>query len=65
MHFVIGITTCLNNQDCVGANRHCHRNQSLIEGICVCDDGYKRAVKDSIRCLKISKLINILFGDTL
>ncbi|XP_040563470.1 uncharacterized protein [Lepeophtheirus salmonis] len=48
-----GITNCLNNEDCLGSNRRCHRNSSLLTGICTCKDGFFPAKNDKIACLNI------------
>ena len=50
-----GLLHCLNNEDCLGANRHCFRNASMTEGICTCKAGYKPAEANIIKCLNIRK----------
>lgn len=52
---VKGITSCLNNEDCLGTNRLCHRNITMKQGRCICRPGYKQAVDERIKCLNIAK----------
>jgi len=52
---VKGITSCLNNEDCLGTNRLCHRNITMKEGRCICRPGFKQAVEERIKCLNIVK----------
>ena len=42
---------CLNNEDCLGANRLCFRNASMTEGVCTCKTGFKPAEGNIIKCL--------------
>jgi len=48
-----GYTDCLNDEDCIGADRHCFRNVSMRVGKCQCSDGFKSAKEDPIKCLNI------------
>ena len=51
--FISGLVDCLNDEDCLGAERKCFRNITLHEGKCVCNEGYKQAKEDPIKCLSI------------
>lgn len=51
--FFSGLVDCLNDEDCLGAERKCFRNITLHEGKCVCNEGYKQAKEDPIKCLSI------------
>ena len=53
MIFFSGLVDCLNDEDCLGAERKCFRNITLHEGKCVCNEGYKQAKEDPIKCLSI------------
>ena len=48
---LLGIIDCLNNEDCLGANRICHRNVTMKTGLCICRPGYIKAVGERIKCL--------------
>lgn len=50
-----GIKECYNNEDCLGAHKECYRNTTMAVGICVCEQGYKSAKTDMIKCLSISE----------
>merc|ERR1712213_169329 len=50
-----GLVDCLNDEDCVGADRICFRNITMEVGKCVCQEGYKPAKEDPIKCLNIGK----------
>ena len=56
--FISGITSCLNNEDCLGTNRLCHRNITMKEGRCICRPGFKQAVEERIKCLNIGSYRN-------
>ena len=51
-----GLVDCLNDEDCLGADRICFRNTTMHVGKCICQDGYKPAKEDPIKCLNIGKL---------
>ena len=51
--YILGMTNCYNNQDCLGANRLCHRNTTMKDGVCTCRAGYKQAIGERIKCLNI------------
>ena len=53
-----GITNCDNDQECLGENRECYRNKTMLYGVCVCRDGFRQAVGNKIKCLQISKLLS-------
>ena len=57
MVFFSGLVDCLNDEDCLGAERKCFRNITLHEGKCVCNEGYKQAKEDPIKCLSIGMYI--------
>ena len=50
---ITGYTDCLNDEDCLGADRICFRNSSMKVGKCQCADGFKPAKEDPIKCLNI------------
>ena len=54
--FIAGIINCLNDEDCLGANKLCFRNATMHVGKCVCKEGYKPAKEDPIKCLNIGKI---------
>ena len=50
-----GLLTCLNHEDCLGANRYCHRNRTMTSGVCACNGGYKQAKDSAIKCLNVGE----------
>ena len=50
-----GLLTCLNHEDCLGANRYCHRNRTMTSGVCACNPGYKQAQDSAVKCLSVGK----------
>ena len=50
-----GLLTCLNNEDCLGANRYCHRNRTMTSGECACKPGYTAARESAVKCLNIGE----------
>ena len=61
MVFFSGLVDCLNDEDCLGAERKCFRNITLHEGKCVCNEGYKQAKEDPIKCLSIGMCTSKVF----
>ena len=59
--FFSGLVDCLNDEDCLGAERKCFRNITLHEGKCVCNEGYKQAKEDPIKCLSIGMCTSKVF----
>jgi len=59
--FISGLVDCLNDEDCLGAERKCFRNITLHEGKCVCNEGYKQAKEDPIKCLSIGMYIKSIY----
>ena len=49
----LGYSDCLNDEDCLGADRLCFRNASMKVGKCNCREGFKPAKEDPIKCLNI------------
>lgn len=52
---VRGLLSCLNHEDCVGANRYCHRNRTMTSGVCACNPGYKQARDSAVKCLSVAE----------
>ena len=50
-----GLLTCLNHEDCLGANRYCHRNRTMTSGVCACNPGYKQAKDSAVKCLSVGE----------
>ena len=59
--YISGLVDCLNDEDCLGAERKCFRNITLHEGKCVCNEGYKQAKEDPIKCLSIGMYIKSIY----
>ena len=36
-----GLVECMNNQECLGANRECSHHDRALTGKCVCKKGYQ------------------------
>ena len=51
----LGYINCLNDEDCLGANKLCFRNTTMKVGKCICKEGFKPAKEDPIKCLNIGK----------
>lgn len=48
-----GLVSCMNNEDCVGANRRCLHNKTSLTGLCICREGYKPLLgSNTIGCIK-------------
>ena len=54
---VAGLLSCLNHEDCVGANRYCHRNRTMTSGVCACNLGYKQARDSAVKCLSVGECV--------
>ena len=54
-----GLHSCLNNEDCLGAHRLCHRNLTMRVGVCVCAQGFRPALQDAVKCLNVGEFKNI------
>ena len=50
-----GLLSCSNHEDCLGANRYCHRNQTMLRGVCACNPGYKQARDSAVKCLSVGE----------
>jgi hypothetical protein len=50
-----GLVDCLNDEDCVGADRLCHRNKTMTVGTCICRNGFRAALENPIKCLNDGK----------
>merc|ERR1719186_1835759 len=50
-----GLVSCMNHEDCLGANRVCSHDDQKLTGMCVCRDGYGQE-GESFACRR--KVIN-------
>ena len=45
-----GLTSCMNDQDCLGVNRECSHAKKGLLGECVCKEGFLQEGRDSVAC---------------